>query len=57
MEKMPVAELREALADLYPNIPVLLAMQPAWSMHYDVRHAVTVDGAIYLTGQSQNRVT
>ncbi|PPI00607.1 hypothetical protein C5C56_06090 [Rathayibacter sp. AY1D1] len=51
---MTVSELRELLAHLDGNMPVLFAGQPAWPMEYDLRYdVIESEGAVYLTEGSQ----
>ncbi len=51
---MTMAKLREAIEHLDPNTPVLLAVQPAWPMHYDVAAMPRlVEGALYLAANEQ----
>lgn len=51
---MTVSELRNLLADLDGNMPILFAGQPSWPMEYDLGHDLAVvDGAVYLAEGAQ----
>jgi hypothetical protein len=51
---MTVSELRELLAHLDGDMPVLFAGQPAWPMDYDLRYdVIEAEGAVYFAEGSQ----
>lgn len=51
---MTVSELRDLLANLDGDMPVLFAAQPSWPMEYDLRpDVVEVEGVAYIAEGSQ----